>query len=152
MLQQDQDLIVYNYTKTRMPEAGIEPFLQARINPSQANIDKMVDAHWNKVRREPANFGAMLIALAFFNRIDTGYAILANPQAMAALPVESGILFRSYFKKFRQDARFMPLAARIGLIRFWSETGKWPDFCFEPDLPYDCKAEAAKLQAAGRVS
>ena len=21
----------------------------------------------------------------------------------------------------------------------------WPDFCSEPDLPYDCKAEAAKL-------
>ena len=23
--------------------------------------------------------------------------------------------------------------------------GHWPDFCSEPDLPYDCKAEAAKL-------
>jgi hypothetical protein len=45
----------------------------------------------------------------------------------------------------------MPLVARIGLVRYWTESGKWPDFCFEPDLPYDCKAEAAKLRAAGKV-
>ena len=26
-----------------------------------------------------------------------------------------------------------------------SGSGKWPDFCFDPDQPYDCKAQAAKL-------
>ena len=41
----------------------------------------------------------------------------------------------------------MQLAARSGLIGYWRETGKWPDFCFDPDLPYDCKKEAAKLMA-----
>lgn len=29
----------------------------------------------------------------------------------------------------------------------WLKSGEWPDFCFEPDLPYNCKAEAAKLAA-----
>jgi hypothetical protein len=33
------------------------------------------------------------------------------------------------------------------LLDYWRASGKWPDFCFEPDLPYDCKAEAAKLAA-----
>ncbi len=39
----------------------------------------------------------------------------------------------------------MALAARIGLVDYWRSTGEWPDFCFDPRLPYDCKAEAAKL-------
>jgi len=37
------------------------------------------------------------------------------------------------------------LAARVGLVDYWRTSGHWPDFCFEPGLPYDCKAEAAKL-------
>lgn len=152
MLRNDQGLAMYNYPQTRIPEAGLEPFLEARINPIPANIDKAIEAHQARVRREPKAFGPMLIALVMFDRIDDSYELLANPQTLNALPLSSGVLFRTYFKKFRQDARFMPLAARIGLIRYWTETGKWPDFCFEPDLPYDCQREAARLQRAGKVS
>jgi adenylate cyclase len=50
----------------------------------------------------------------------------------------------------RRDPRFIPLAARIGLVDYWRSTGKWPDFCAEPGLPYDCKAEAAKVVATIR--
>ena len=151
MLQQDQDLARNLQSKTSMPQPGIEPFLRARINPIPANIDKAIEVNRKQLSSDPSAFGPILIALAIFGRIDDGYSIFSNSEALKILPLASGLLFRFYFKKFRQDARFMPLAARIGLIRFWSETGKWPDFCFEPDLPYDCKAEAAKLQAAGRV-
>jgi hypothetical protein len=49
-------------------------------------------------------------------------------------------LFYPEMKAFRQDARFLPLTRRIGLYAYWQETGKWPDFCEEPDLPYDCRA------------
>jgi hypothetical protein len=41
----------------------------------------------------------------------------------------------------------MQITARAGLVAFWRKTGEWPDFCFEPGLPYDCKKEAAKLAA-----
>jgi len=41
----------------------------------------------------------------------------------------------------------MGLAARIGLADYWRATGQWPDFCAEPGLPYDCRAEAARLAA-----
>lgn len=151
-LRQDESVGDFAYTGTRMPEAAsMKLFLEARINPTPANIEKAIEAHRPKVRREPHLAGTMLIALAIFDRTDEAYAIIAHPETMKSLPKSSGLLFRSYFKKFRQDARFMPLAARIGLVRYWSETGKWPDFCFEPDLPYDCKQEAAKLQRAGAV-
>jgi tetratricopeptide (TPR) repeat protein len=45
----------------------------------------------------------------------------------------------------RRDPRFMSLAAKFGLVDYWRSTGHWPDFCSEQGLPYDCKAEAARL-------
>lgn len=36
---------------------------------------------------------------------------------------------------------------RTPLLRYWRTTGAWPDFCYQPDLPYVCKEEAAKLPA-----
>jgi hypothetical protein len=45
----------------------------------------------------------------------------------------------------RRDPRFMPLAAKVGLVANWENTGKWPDFCDEPGLPYDCRAAAKAL-------
>jgi hypothetical protein len=42
----------------------------------------------------------------------------------------------------------MRVAQHLGLLAHWRNSGKWPDFCSEPDLPYDCKAEAAKLAAS----
>ena len=39
----------------------------------------------------------------------------------------------------------MALAAKLGLVDCWRATGKWPDFCAGPGLPYDCRAEAARL-------
>jgi hypothetical protein len=47
----------------------------------------------------------------------------------------------------RQNPRFLHVAQHFGLLKYWQQSGKWPDFCFESDLPYDCKAETAKLIA-----
>ena len=38
----------------------------------------------------------------------------------------------------------MQVAARLGLVRYWRQTGYWPDFCTTERLRYDCKTEAAK--------
>jgi tetratricopeptide (TPR) repeat protein len=39
------------------------------------------------------------------------------------------LLFRADLPRFRDDPRFMVLAARRGLVRIWRATGEWPDFC-----------------------
>ena len=57
----------------------------------------------------------------------------------------SAIFFVPSTAAMRRDPRFMKLAARIGLVSYWRSTGVWPDFCSESGLPYDCKAEAAKV-------
>jgi TolB-like protein len=38
-------------------------------------------------------------------------------------------LFAPITRNVRRDPAFVGLAARLGLIEYWRETGKWPDFC-----------------------
>lgn len=68
----------------------------------------------------------------------------------AALDDGPAFLFAPETGALRRDRRFMPLAAEFGLVRYWRTTNKWPDFCGEPGLPYDCKVEAARAEAPQR--
>ena len=60
---------------------------------------------------------------------------------------EYSVLFRPAFREFRHDPRFLQVVKRTGVLAYWQQSGKWPDFCGDPDLPYDCKVEAAKITA-----
>ena len=46
------------------------------------------------------------------------------------------------------DPRFMPFAARLGLVDYWLESNHWPDFCTTEKLPYDCKQAAPAARAS----
>ena len=133
------------------PNPGVEAFVQARIDPTPVNIDKAIAAYSGRLRQDPEDRGSMIMSLAGLGRTDLAYEILAHPSVTKTMPHGTEILFRPFMRSIRYETRFMPLAASVGLVRYWTETSKWPDFCFEPDLPYDCKAEAAKLKAAGKV-
>ncbi len=58
---------------------------------------------------------------------------------------DSSFLFWPGLANFRGDKRFFPFVSEIGLADYWRRTGAWPDFCAEPGLPYDCRAEVEKL-------
>ena len=75
----------------------------------------------------------------------TDAAFAATAYIKPSDPLDTEVLFRVSADAMRRDPRFMPLAARLGLVDFWRRSGKWPDFCQEPDRPYDCQAVAAKL-------
>jgi hypothetical protein len=53
-----------------------------------------------------------------------------------------GMLFEPSTQSMRRDRRFMPFMQRAGLIEYWRASDRWPDFCAEPDLPFDCRTEA----------
>jgi hypothetical protein len=55
------------------------------------------------------------------------------------------LLFRNYLARFRADPRFMTLAAHRGLVSIWRASGRWPDFCVDHAVPYDCRATARAL-------
>jgi TolB-like protein/DNA-binding winged helix-turn-helix (wHTH) protein len=84
-----------------------------------------------------------VLRLSTLGAVDAAFAAAA--QATPEQPLDTEILFRGPATAMRADPRFMPLAAKWGLVAFWRRTGVWPDFCLAQNRPYDCKAEAAKL-------
>lgn len=58
---------------------------------------------------------------------------------------EPTYLFKSGTDSMRRDPRFMALAQSLGLTAYWRSQNRWPDYCSEPGLPYNCQAEAARL-------
>jgi tetratricopeptide (TPR) repeat protein len=127
---------------------GRELFLRARAQPTKANTDRFL----NFIRDMYGRLGrigvrpAILQEFAAFHREDELYERILDPRNKDPSPL-SAALFRPALKAFRQDPRFMLVAQRTGLLEHWQKSGKWPDFCFEEELPYDCKAEAAKIAA-----
>jgi hypothetical protein len=82
--------------------------------------------------------------------VDDAFRLADRYSAAAMTRVDSpAFLFDPGMAAARRDPRFMAFAARLGLVDYWRSTGKWPDFCSDPALHYDCKAEAARLASAG---
>jgi DNA-binding winged helix-turn-helix (wHTH) protein/TolB-like protein len=91
------------------------------------------------------NHGEALLLLSLLNDVDDAFA-----QAQDYEPTDprwGPFLFLGPTQVMRFDRRFMALAARLGFAAYWRSTGQWPDFCKAPGLPYDCKAEVARLAA-----
>ena len=118
-------------------------YAAARLDPSDANVSRFTDY----VRRQGLS-GSLLPtvaqALGEMNRPDEFYALADSINDYDALRTESYVLFRPWVTPIRRDPRFMRLAKRLGLVNYWQKSGEWPDFCSDSDLPYNCKAEAAK--------
>jgi len=124
---------------------GAELYLQARADPSPANVEALlVQLRQLEVKPDPGAVGYAVQALAEFHRTDDVFRWL---RSMPANTIASGteVLFRPALAEVRRDPRFIGIAKDLGLLDYWRQSGKWPDFCSEPDLPYDCKKEAAKL-------
>jgi tetratricopeptide (TPR) repeat protein len=58
-------------------------------------------------------------------------------------------LFYPEMRPLQRDQRFWPLANKLGLVDYWLDTDQWPDFCAEPDLPFDCREKATAARDAG---
>lgn len=76
--------------------------------------------------------------------VDGAFALLNGP-----FPKSRAYWFLFYpeLRSVRADVRFMALAERLGLRAYWRETGRWPDFCAEASLPYDCRTGQARGSA-----
>lgn len=128
--------------------AGREMFLRARDEPSAANIDRFLTFIRAMYSRRGFIGPSRIILQEFaaFHREDELYAEILNPRNNYTGKLDE-VLFRPELKTFRADPRFMLVAKKEGLLDYWRKSGKWPDFCFEEELSYDCKQEAAKIAA-----
>jgi TolB-like protein len=83
------------------------------------------------------------LQLARLGYIDDAFVLAENYTPYQPWPPEYMFFFD--LAPLHRDPRFMKLAARIGLVDYWTTSGHWPDFCSMPGLPYDCREEAARL-------
>jgi tetratricopeptide (TPR) repeat protein len=134
----------------------------ARHNRDSACIRAIVNG-----RAEGASIAESDLDAACPQGMDIGYALFGHTDAafrqleqqvasvgLDAIPFENRYLFVPHMRAVRADPRFMPLAARLGLVDYWVDSGHWPDLCRTEKLPYDCKeatlaarANASKAQA-----
>jgi len=130
--------------------SGVPYFIEARINPSPANVDRLVTflrARKDKLGTNagPNRLAYYTLAMGLFHRDDELFDTLMSWDNPSDLALMEGAYFRPELRDFRKQPRFLRVMKRAGLLDYWRTSGKWPDFCFDADMPYDCKAEAAKL-------
>lgn len=119
-------------------------FLQARIEPNRSTIEAALTDARNSFRGGSTGFSEYVQTLAYFGRNEEAAQVLLAVDPATA-PGVILAFFRPYFHDLRHDPRFMAIADRFELIQYWRETGRWADYCSEPDLPYLCRKEAAKF-------
>ena len=120
-------------------------FLQARKNPTPQNINNAIASARSIYQRTPLAIGDLIQTLGEFNREEELFEILGNWQRKEEIPFIADVLFRPPMKELWRDPRFMRIGKAMGMLDYWKASGIWPEFCADPDLPYDCKIEAAKL-------
>jgi len=133
-----------------VPTSGtpyVESFVKARVDPATANIDRAVQEARSFYDRQPTTIYHLAQVLGTFGREDELFPILLNWHYPDKVSYVVDALFRPSLRNVRRDPRMIAIAKRLGLLEYWRNSGNWPDFCFEPDLPYDCKTEANKLRA-----
>jgi DNA-binding winged helix-turn-helix (wHTH) protein/tetratricopeptide (TPR) repeat protein len=120
-------------------------FLEARVNPSPSNVDRALEQARSYFSDRPDAIYQLAQAEVAFGREDELFAVLLGGQQPYRASYLLQVLFRPAFRKFHHDPRMMLVAARLGLLQYWQSSGQWPDFCFDPDLPYDCKKAGAMI-------
>ncbi|HEY1877987.1 MAG TPA: hypothetical protein VGG66_10975, partial [Rhizomicrobium sp.] len=123
-------------------------YLAAEKNGSPAEIAKAR----NQALDAPSGANSLtanaIEALSALGLVDDAFAVANRYAPGRPLSGDSAFLFYPLTAPLRHDSRFMKLAARIGLIDYWRTSGKWPDFCADPGLPYNCQNEANRLTVA----
>jgi len=123
---------------------ALDSFLRARATGSKADADRAIAKLRLAVERGQLGAAYLFKGLVALHRLDEAFD-LAAPGPGNLGTMQGGWLFEPGMAAAQRDPRFWPLAARLGLISYWRKRGAWPDFCSEPDLPFDCATEAARV-------
>ena len=129
------------------------PFVQAKRDPSAENIEA-----WRRdLERIVSTTGGVdvsrLVYTAHLGLVDEAYRLAASARLgpagtsddiMGPDAYRTSMMFQAGMPELRNDQRFVPLCARLGLVEFWTTTGKWPDCADE--VPYDFRAECDRAR------
>lgn len=82
------------------------------------------------------------LAMAAARMGDKGRALHWLARAPPAAFNDWSLLFAPEATAVRRDPRFFDKMASVGMVAKWQKSGRWPDFCGDPGLAYDCRARA----------
>jgi TolB-like protein/Tfp pilus assembly protein PilF len=148
----DRALAMLDDSKSRPADweaARVEPWRRltlARKSGAPAARDAFAREELAILRAGKTTGARAILMLNNVGRPDAAFEAVAWATAQRVTEADPGPLFRPEADGMRRDPRFMPLADKLGVVDFWRSSGKWPDFCEAPDLPYDCRAAAASLK------
>lgn len=126
--------------------AFLRQSLSAAADPAGAGVAELVRAGLALSRTGPANAIAAMFALSLVGRAERAFDIaegyylrsgdspvpVSHTHAEISLNEQhrrlTQVLFTPVFAPVRADQRFTDLCDRIGLVRYWEETGAKPDF------------------------
>ena len=119
-----------------------------RFISARAANDPSLRATAARALTDAANAGAIdrRLAISALSALGDTNAAFAQADVLFSDPfAETTSLFVPATASMRRDPRFMALADRVGLVGYWRQSGKWPDFCAGSAAPYDCAAVARGL-------
>jgi TolB-like protein len=128
-------------------------FIRTKRDPTPENIGAILDALAAHRTRTGCVDVSRLVYAAHLGLVEEAYRTAetsclgprgTEDDIMGPDGYRTGLLFHAGMPELRNDPRFVPLCARLGLVEFWLATGKWPD-CVD-DVPYDFKAECEKVR------
>jgi tetratricopeptide (TPR) repeat protein len=119
---------------------GLRVFLAAAKSPTPASLARARTYLLESANGSVVDLKLSISGLAALGLRDDAFQLAGRFQpGPDTVGADSAFLFFMSTAPMRRDPRFMQLAERIGLLKYWRTTGKWPDFCREPGLPYACK-------------
>jgi len=128
-------------------------FIQAKRRPTPENIGAIRSALQARSETTGAVDVSRLVYAAHLGLVDDAYRVAekarlgplgAAGDLMGPDGYRTALLFQAGMPELRNDPRFATLCARLGLVRFWLATGRWPDCADE--VPYDFRAECEKAR------
>ena len=126
--------------------AALELFLKARKSGAPTDIEAAIQA-LRAAGVDRFNQRTLVLAAAILGRIDDAFDALEEPGLKVT--GDPGILLDPAAASLRRDPRFWRAAAKAGYLAYWRKRGVWPDFCSDPAVGIDCKAQAARAEGRG---
>lgn len=132
-------------------------FVEAKRDPTPQQLDRWRSALATQVATTGCVDVSRLVYAAHLGLVDEAYAAAGQARLgpagtagdiMGPDGYRTSLLFQAGMPELRNDRRFVPLCARLGLVEFWTASGKWPDCADE--VPYDFRAECARARGLAK--
>jgi len=128
-------------------------FIEAKRDPTPENVGGIREALEERLAATGGVDVSRLVYAAHLGLVDDAYRVAeharlgprgAADDLMGPDAYRPALLFQAGMPELRNDPRFVPLCARLGLVHFWLETGRWPDCADE--VPYDFRGECERAR------